>query len=88
MSWIFTQEWPIRAGEGDSMRKSAFALAALLGLLVGISGCSAIDESPVGKGVKTYERYSDEIGREKDVKVLGKDVIIEPEADKKIRINF
>lgn len=70
------------------MNKNAFALAALLAALCSIPGCRTVNESPVGKGVKTYEKYSDEIGRERDVKVFGKDVIIEPEADKKIRINF
>jgi hypothetical protein len=72
----------------DMKNGYAFALAALLAALCGTSGCRTVDESPVGKGVKTYEKYSDEIGRERDVKVFGKDVIIEPEADKKIRISF
>jgi hypothetical protein len=57
-------------------------------LLAYFCGCRALDESPVGKGVKGYERYSDQLGKERDVKFLGKDVIVEPEADKKIRINF
>jgi hypothetical protein len=57
-------------------------------VLCGAVGCKTVDNSPVGKGVKTYEKYSDRIGRERDVKVFGKDVIIEPEADKKIRIDF
>jgi hypothetical protein len=70
------------------MKKGAFTLAAILAALGGIPGCRTVEESPVGKGVKTYEKYSDEIGRERDVRVFGKDVIVEPEADKKIRINF
>ena len=53
-----------------------------------MTGCKTVDNSPVGKGVKTYEKYSEEMGRERDVSVFGKDVIVEPEADKKIRINF
>jgi hypothetical protein len=51
-------------------------------------GCHSLDETPIGKGVKTYEKYSDEIGKKKDVKVLGKDVVVEPEANDKIRFNF
>ncbi len=70
------------------MKRNALALAALVAAICGISGCQTIDQSPVGKGVKSYEKYTDEIGRERDVKVFGKDVIIEPEADRKIRINF
>jgi hypothetical protein len=70
------------------MRRNIFALCAILAALCCMTGCKTIDNSPVGKGVKTYEKYSDKIGRERDVKVLGKDVIVEPEADKKIRINF
>jgi len=53
-----------------------------------LCGCGTLDNTPVGKGVKTYERYSEDLGRERDVKMFGKDVVIEPEADKKIRINF
>jgi hypothetical protein len=70
------------------MKKSVFLLCALIATLGYITGCKTIDSSPVGKSVKTYEKYSDRIGRERDVKVFGKDVIIEPEADKKIRIDF
>jgi hypothetical protein len=70
------------------MKKGVFALCAVIAVLCGAVGCKTVDNSPVGKGVKTYEKYSDRIGRERDVKVFGKDVIIEPEADKKIRIDF
>lgn len=70
------------------MKKNVLALCAALAALCYAAGCKTIDNSPVGKGVKTYERYSDEMGRERDVKVFGKDVIVEPEADKKIRIDF
>lgn len=63
-------------------------LGACLAAIGCAAGCGVADNTPVGKGVKTYERYSDEIGRERDVKVFGKDVIVEPEADKKIRFDF
>lgn len=51
-------------------------------------GCGLADNTSIGKGVKTYEKYSDDMGKEREVKVMGKDVIVEPEADKKIRFNF
>jgi hypothetical protein len=63
------------------------SLLALTALLM-LCSCGTLDNTPVGKGVKTYERYSDDLGKERDVKMFGKDVIIEPEADKKIRISF
>jgi hypothetical protein len=63
------------------------AVACLAGLAV-VCGCGVADNTPVGKGVKAYERYSDQIGRERDVTLFGKDVVVEPEADRKIRIAF
>lgn len=70
------------------MKRARLAHAAILAGLVAVCGCGVADNTPVGKGVKTYERYSDELGRERDVKVFGKDVVVEPEADRKIRIAF
>ena len=61
-------------------------LAATLAGLVGC--CQSPAKSPVCDGVKSYERYSDDLGSKKDVKLFGKDVIVEPAADEKIRINF
>ncbi|MCX6357542.1 MAG: hypothetical protein NT045_06685 [Candidatus Aureabacteria bacterium] len=69
------------------MRTILFSALAV-GCIWVLPGCGTVDNTPIGKGVKTYEKYSDDIGRERDVKVMGKDVIIEPEADKKIRFNF
>ncbi len=63
------------------------AVACLAGLAV-VCGCGVADNTPVGKGVKAYERYSDQIGKERDVTLFGKDVVVEPEADRKIRIAF
>ena len=70
------------------MKKLAFVLVTGVTALSGVCGCKAVDNSPIGKGVQTYEKYSDELGKERDVKVFGKDVIVEPEADEKIRIKF
>lgn len=70
------------------MKRTSVISAALLIGLAAVSGCGVADNTPVGKGVKSYEKYSDEIGRERDVKVFGKDVVVEPEADRKIRIAF
>ncbi|MDD5555637.1 MAG: hypothetical protein PHN82_00130 [bacterium] len=70
------------------MKRGSGIAAVLVVLSALLAGCTTLDESPLGKGVKTYEKYSDEFGRERDVQLLGKDVVIEPEADKKIRINF
>ena len=61
---------------------------AAFAALAALCGCHTVDNTPVGKGVKTYERYTDEIGRKRDVKFLGKDLIVEPEATEKIRISF
>lgn len=68
--------------------KIIFLIAAAAGAACILCGCHTVDNTPIGKGVKTYERYSDELGKERDVQIFGKDVIVEPEADKKIRINF
>ena len=59
-----------------------------LALLLNFCGCRTLDDSPVGASVKKYENYSDELGKERDVKVFGTDVVVEPEADKKVRISF
>jgi len=60
----------------------------LLIVSIRLMGCGLADNTSIGKGVKTYEKYSDDMGKEREVKVMGKDVIVEPEADKKIRFNF
>jgi hypothetical protein len=70
------------------MKRIQFAHAAILAGLAAVFGCGVADNTPVGKGVKTYERYSDELGKERDVKFFGKDIVVEPEADRKIRIAF
>ncbi len=70
------------------MKKIVLPSCIILAVICYMTGCKTVDNSPVGKGVKTYEKYSEEMGRERDVSVFGKDVIVEPEADKKIRINF
>lgn len=72
----------------DHMSIRALVCITILWASGCLCGCTAINNTPIGKGVKTYEKYSDELGRERDVKVLGKDVVIEPEADEKIRISF
>jgi hypothetical protein len=68
--------------------KRTVSIATALATLFLICGCGTLDKSPVGKGVKRYERYSDDLGKRRDVKFLGKDVIVEPEANEKIRISF
>jgi hypothetical protein len=70
------------------MRRILVLCIPLLAAIAQFCGCGVADNTPIGKGVKTYEKYSDDIGREREVNVLGKDVIVEPEADKKIRFNF
>jgi len=70
------------------MKCPLFLTFPLIACAACICGCGVADNTSLGKGVKTYEKYSDDIGKERDVNVMGKDVIIEPEADKKIRINF
>lgn len=70
------------------MKRVLLLSAALLTVVVCFTGCGTVDNTPIGKGVKSYEKYSDQLGRERDVNVLGKDVVVEPEADKKIRISF
>jgi len=70
------------------MKRTPVIHAVILAGLATVCGCGVADNTPVGKGVKTYEKYSDEIGKERDVKVFGKDVVVEPEADRKIRFAF
>ncbi len=70
------------------MKTTTFIYLICMVILLGFCACRKLDDSPIGKGVKRYEKYSDELGKERDVKVFGKDIIVEPEADKKIRLNF
>ncbi|MCX6354321.1 MAG: hypothetical protein NTZ78_05380 [Candidatus Aureabacteria bacterium] len=70
------------------MRRSLLLILPLIAFAACMCGCGVADNTAIGKGVKTYEKYSDDLGKERDVNVMGKDMIIEPEADKKIRINF
>ncbi len=76
------------AAKLSSMRAFIVAFTAASAALTIFCGCRTVNNSPVGKGVKTYERYSDEIGKKRDVNVMGKDMVVEPEAARKIRINF
>ena len=70
------------------MRSSFIIFVGILFALASFLGCQQVNQTPIGKGVKTYEKYSDDLGKKRDVKFMGKDVIVEPEAAKKIRINF
>lgn len=63
-------------------------LSALTGAAFSCGCCQVPDDSAVCKGVKSYERYSDDLGKERGVRVLGKDVDVEPQATDKIRIRF
>ncbi len=56
----------------------AFVACALM-----ISGCAGAQ-----KEVDKAFEISDDLGRERRTKVLGQDVIVHPEADKKITIPF
>jgi hypothetical protein len=69
-------------------RGIAVFLSCLFFIIAVLSGCHTLDNTSIGKGVKRYEGYSDDLGRKRDVKVLGKDVVVEPEADRKIRFSF
>lgn len=61
----------------------AAATAALLLYAVIIPGCTQTQ-----KEVDKAFEISDELGKERETKVMGRDVIIHPEADKKIVIPF
>lgn len=68
--------------------KRLFSAVGIATLTLLLGGCGMVNDSPVGKAVGKGERYGDRLGAKRDVRVLGRDVVIEPEADKKIRIDF
>jgi len=62
---------------------TAITAALVLFCAVIISGCAQTQ-----KEVDKAFEISDDLGRERETKVMGRDVIIHPEADKKIVIPF
>lgn len=59
------------------------SIAALVACALVVSGCA-----PAQKEVDKAFEMSDELGKERQTQIMGREVIIHPEADKKISIPF